>query len=97
MKIGVEKIISEFEAQKSTGKLSVYNFSNNDIEYLKTAYSESLALMSSYKSNIITREGKLDKRIIGSVFQDAAIDLFLSRYIAIVLQYIIMVFNKSYK
>lgn len=97
MKIGVEKILSEFEKQKSTGKLSVYSFSSRDIDYLKTAYSESLALMSSYKSNIITKEGKVDKRIIGSVFQDAAIDMFLSRYIAIVLQYIIMVFNKSYR
>lgn len=95
--MGVEKILSEFDKQKSTGKLSVYSFSNKDIDYLKTAYSESLALMSSYKSNIITKEGKMDKRIIGSVFQDAAIDMFLSRYIAIVLQYIIMVFNKSYK
>ena len=97
MKTGLDKLMSEFERQKNTGKLSVYSFSKKDMELLQDAYGKSLALMSSYKSNIITKEGKVDRRIIGSVFQDAAIDFFLSRYIAIVLQYIIMVFNKSYK
>jgi len=96
MKNGLVMIYNEFMNQKKYGKLSVKNFNKTDIDNLAKAKDASLALISSYETSITKKDGTIDKRKIGSVFEDAVFDLFLSRYIAIVIKYIIMVFNKSY-
>ncbi len=96
MREGISMIHNEFMRQQKYGKLSVKNFNKTDIDNLSKAKDASLALISSYETSVVKKDGTIDKRKIGSVFEDAVFDLFLSRYIAIVIKYIIMVFSKSY-
>jgi hypothetical protein len=56
-----------------------------------------MTLINSYKQSIITKDNKLNKNIVHSIFGDAAIDFFTARYIAVMIKYIEMVFVKSYK
>lgn len=96
MKKGVLKILEKFEYQlKSKKSLSVCAFSRSDIKELADARNSSQSLVQSYKSGILNKEGKFDKRKIGSVFENTVEDMMTSRYIAIVIRYIEMVFAKA--
>jgi hypothetical protein len=93
----VKNILGVLQLRRETKRLSVTNFTKNDISELKDALSSCMTLINSYKQSIITKDNKLNKNIVHSIFGDAAIDFFTARYIAVMIKYIEMVFVKSYK
>jgi len=94
---GIRSILKVLQLRKETKRLSVSNFSKKDIDSLKDALAGSMTMINMYKQNIVTRDNKLNKNIMNSIFGDAAIDFFTARYIAVMIKYIEMVFVKSYK
>lgn len=96
MREGVLKIINNFETQMKTNKkISVCNFSQADLQSLAEARNESFALIKSYYTGILTKEGKYNKTKIGSIFENTVEDMMMSRYVALTIRYIEMVFTKS--
>lgn len=93
----IDSILRVLQLRKETKRLSVSNFTKKDIDDLRDALAASMTLVNSYKQNVITKDNKLNKNIVHSIFGDAAIDFFTARYIAVIIKYIEMVFAKSYK
>lgn len=93
----VNSIIKVLQLKRDTKKLSVNNFSKKDIAELRDALASCMTLVNSYKQSVVTKENKLNKNIVHSIFGDAAMDFFVARYIAVMIKYIEMVFIKSYK
>lgn len=92
-----QSILKVLQLRKETKRLSVSNFTKKDIDDLRDALASSMTLINSYKQNVVTKDNKLNKNIVHSIFGDAAIDFFTARYIAVIIKYIEMVFVKSYK
>jgi hypothetical protein len=62
-----------------------------------------MTIINNYKQKVLvidekTKEKRFNKSMLGSIFEgDAALDYFTSRYIAIIITYIQMVFAKHSK
>ena len=97
MKDGVLAILQILTLKKESKGLSVKNFSAQDMQALKESLEACMALYNSYKQSILTKQNKLNKNILGSIFGDAALDLFAARYLAVIITYIEAVFVKSTK
>ena len=97
IKDAVLAILQMLTLKKETKGLSVKNFSAQDMQALGESLEACMAWYNSYTQNILTKENKLNKNILGSIFGDDALDLFAIRYIAVMITYIEAVFVKSTK
>lgn len=94
IKQAAQKIIEIFKRKRETSSLSVSNFTPEDMKSLKKAFDDCMTMIRSYKQSVLTKEKKINKNMIGSIFEETALDFFTSRYIATIIVYIEMVFAK---
>jgi hypothetical protein len=103
MKDAAQRVLKILALKRESKSLSVMNFNRNDMQALVDGLAGCMTIINNYKQKVLvidekTKEKRFNKSMLGSIFEgDAALDYFTSRYIAIIITYIQMVFAKHSK